>query len=173
MVKKLSASSRREKQKKENASEWVLSREAMARLKALEEMPDSEIDFSDIPLKLKLDWSNAVVGKYYRPWKKQISLRVDVDILIFFQMMGKRYQTRMNEVLREYMDRKRREYDLKLLADKDTPSIVQNKTSAKAVDEKISVKLKTRRAKKKLSSKVSVPARSTRKKTNKKRSPRK
>jgi len=36
--------------------------------------------------------------------KRQITLRIDADVLAFFQSTGKRYQTRMNEVLRSYMN---------------------------------------------------------------------
>ena len=36
--------------------------------------------------------------------KKMISLRVDADVLAFFQASGKGYQTRMNAVLRSYMN---------------------------------------------------------------------
>jgi uncharacterized protein (DUF4415 family) len=74
-----------------------------AELKALKEMPDEEIDFSDIPL--KLDWTNAEVGKFYRPLKKLVSLRVDADILDWFKhkARGKQYTTIMNQALRLYI----------------------------------------------------------------------
>jgi len=36
--------------------------------------------------------------------KQQISLRVDADVLDFFKKTGKRYQTRMNAVLRHYVE---------------------------------------------------------------------
>ncbi|RXV66954.1 3-oxoacyl-ACP synthase [Roseovarius sp. A46] len=36
--------------------------------------------------------------------KKPISLRVDRDVLDFFKRQGKGYQTRMNAVLRAYME---------------------------------------------------------------------
>lgn len=39
------------------------------------------------------------------PRKEPISLRVDVDVLTWFRRRGRRYQTRMNAVLREYMQR--------------------------------------------------------------------
>jgi uncharacterized protein (DUF4415 family) len=74
-----------------------------AELKALRELPDSEIDYSDIPL--KLDWHNAEVGKFYRPLKKIVSLRVDADILDWFKHKadGKQYTTIMNRALRSYI----------------------------------------------------------------------
>jgi uncharacterized protein (DUF4415 family) len=37
--------------------------------------------------------------------KQAISLRVDEDVLAWFRSLGPRYQTRMNAVLRSYMNR--------------------------------------------------------------------
>ncbi|MCX8519636.1 MAG: BrnA antitoxin family protein [Methylophilaceae bacterium] len=36
--------------------------------------------------------------------KKQITLRIDVEVLDFFKHTGKRYQSRMNAVLRTYVE---------------------------------------------------------------------
>lgn len=40
------------------------------------------------------------------PVKKQVSLRIDEDILEFFKQQGSRYQTKMHAVLRTYVDEK-------------------------------------------------------------------
>ena len=48
------------------------------------------------------------VGKFYRPVKQQISLRVDADVLAWFKKDGRRYQTRINEALRKVMEREMR-----------------------------------------------------------------
>jgi len=45
----------------------------------------------------------VLVGKFYRPVKQLVSLRVDADVLAWFRSRGKRYQTYMNEVLRREM----------------------------------------------------------------------
>ena len=66
-------------------------------------MPDEEIDFSDIPETTEAMWKNAVVGKFYRPIKKQVTVRIDADILAWLQSSGAGYQTRLNQVLREAM----------------------------------------------------------------------
>jgi uncharacterized protein (DUF4415 family) len=51
---------------------------------------------------LDADWSRA---KMYFPRQKQlVSLRIDSDILSYFKSRGPRYQTRMNAVLRAYME---------------------------------------------------------------------
>jgi uncharacterized protein (DUF4415 family) len=73
------------------------------RLAAIAALPDSKIDYSDIPK------SGAHV-KWSRPGalvpagnKLQVTLRLDADVLSFFKKTGERYQTRINAVLREYM----------------------------------------------------------------------
>jgi len=62
---------------------------------------DADIDFSDIPL--KLDWSRAEIGKFYRPPKKSVTMRLDADILKWLKGFGKGYQTRVNLLLRHAM----------------------------------------------------------------------
>jgi len=82
-----------------------LTKRQKAELKALEEMPDSEIDFSDIP---KLDdsfFKNAIRNPYYKPTKTSKTLRIDSDILIWFKRKGKGYQTKINAALRDVMMR--------------------------------------------------------------------
>lgn len=76
----------------------------LARLKRLE---SEKIDLSDIP-EIR-DWRKAVVGKFYRPIKKSLTIRLDADVLAWLKAQGKGYQTRINNVLREAMeDRGRR-----------------------------------------------------------------
>lgn len=62
---------------------------------------DNEIDFSDIPE--VLDWSDAVRGKFYRPVKEHVSMRLDADILAWFKRNHPKYQTAINSALREYI----------------------------------------------------------------------
>jgi uncharacterized protein (DUF4415 family) len=75
-------------------------------IKALENMPDSEIDFSDIPEMGEEFFKNAVIGKFYRPIKKPITIRLDADVLQWFKHEGKGYQSKINEVLRHHMQQK-------------------------------------------------------------------
>ena len=79
-------------------------KEDLARLRA---MPDEEIDMSDAPE--ILDWSNAKRGMFYRPVKRQITLRVDADVVEWFKEHagenGRGYQTAMNRALREHVVR--------------------------------------------------------------------
>ena len=47
----------------------------------------------------------AVVGKFYRPIKKPLTIRVDADVLARLKGLGKGYQTRINSILREAVER--------------------------------------------------------------------
>jgi uncharacterized protein (DUF4415 family) len=62
---------------------------------------DADIDFSDIPE--VVDWSGAEMGKFYRPSKKSVTMRLDQDVLDWLKGYGKGYQTRANLLLRHAM----------------------------------------------------------------------
>jgi len=72
-------------------------------IETLARMKDDEIDYSDIPE--IADWSKAVVGKFYRPIKKSLTIRIDADVLAWLTGQGKGYHTRINALLREGMER--------------------------------------------------------------------
>jgi uncharacterized protein (DUF4415 family) len=72
-----------------------------AELVAVEAMPDADIDTSDIPE--VADWSGAVRGRFYRPVKQLLSVRLDSDVVAWFKSSGEGYQTRINAALREYV----------------------------------------------------------------------
>jgi uncharacterized protein (DUF4415 family) len=79
-----------------------LTPEQIAQLDALAAMPDDTIDLSDMPE--VTDWSNWTRGKFYRPVKKQVTLRIDADIIEWFKARtkdGKGYQTAINAALRK------------------------------------------------------------------------
>jgi uncharacterized protein (DUF4415 family) len=48
------------------------------------------------------DWTRAVKG--VPPRKQPIKLRVDADVLAWFRSTGKGYQTRINNVLRAFVE---------------------------------------------------------------------
>lgn len=80
-----------------------LTAKQRAALKALAAKPDREIDISDIrPLPAKR-WKNAVRGHFYKPIKRQITARVDADVLDWLKSQGKGYQSRINAILRRQM----------------------------------------------------------------------
>jgi uncharacterized protein (DUF4415 family) len=75
-----------------------------ARLAEIAAMPDDDIDLSDIPELTEKFWQNAVPNPFYKPVKKQVTLRIDADILVWLRQQGKDgYQSRLNAVLRQVM----------------------------------------------------------------------
>jgi uncharacterized protein (DUF4415 family) len=79
----------------------VLSAAQKARLDALAAKTDAQIDYSDIPSRPDAVWTKAV---NFPGAKQQITLRIDGDVLDFFRHEGARYQTRINAVLRAYVE---------------------------------------------------------------------
>lgn len=71
-------------------------------LVALSRLRDQDIDTSDIP-EVK-DWTRALVGRFYRPIKEPVTIRLDADILDWLKSQGPGYQTRINALLRQLMD---------------------------------------------------------------------
>jgi len=69
-------------------------------------MTDEEIDFSDIPRTTPEMWAKGVVRKGFKvaPKKKQLTLRLDEEIVDFFKTDGEGYQTRINALLRAYVE---------------------------------------------------------------------
>ena len=73
------------------------------RLQKLFARPDHDIDTSDIPELTEKFWKNAVRNPFYRPLKKQLTLRLDADVIAWLRKQGKGYQTRANSLLRQAM----------------------------------------------------------------------
>lgn len=72
-------------------------------LAELAAQPDSMIDLSEIPEATEEFWQRAVRNPFYRPVKKQITLRLDADVIAWLRRQGKGYQTRANALLRDVM----------------------------------------------------------------------
>jgi uncharacterized protein (DUF4415 family) len=71
-------------------------------MQALRDLRDEEIDYSDIPPLPTTGWrrvSELVPAEN----KQQITLRLDADVIAFFRATGRRYQSRINAALREYV----------------------------------------------------------------------
>lgn len=75
-------------------------------LERLRNMSDEDIDFSDIPRTTPEFWANGMVRKGLKPVirKNQLTLRIDQDVIEFFKKEGRGYQTKINLLLRAYMD---------------------------------------------------------------------
>jgi uncharacterized protein (DUF4415 family) len=54
----------------------------------------------------EIDWTKAIKG--LPPIKKHINIRLDGDVLEWFKATGKGYQTRINNVLRAYVESRKR-----------------------------------------------------------------
>jgi uncharacterized protein (DUF4415 family) len=80
-----------------------LTEAQLENLKRLAERPDDEIDYSDIPE--ITDFSGFEVGKFYRPVKEAVTVRLDADVVHWLKREGKGYQTRLNAILRREMEK--------------------------------------------------------------------
>ncbi len=80
-----------------------LTRKQRAEIAALAKRPDREIDYSDIARIPASLLDRAVRGGLYRPVKRQLSVRIDADVLAWLKSRGKGYHSRLNEILRSAM----------------------------------------------------------------------
>ena len=69
--------------------------------KRLSKMKDRDIDTSDIP---ELDEAFFQNAELQVPPKQPVTLRLDADVLAWFKEGGQGYQTRINQLLRRYME---------------------------------------------------------------------
>ena len=69
-------------------------------------LKDRDIDYSDIP---ELDEGFFNQAVLWPGAKKQITLRLDPDVLRFFRKQGKGYQSNINAILRRYMKAQKRQ----------------------------------------------------------------
>ncbi len=78
-----------------------LTKEQNRDIRAIAAKRDEDIDFSDMPP--VPDWSRAEVGKFYRPKKKPVTMRLDCDVIAWLKADGRGYQTKANWLLRSAM----------------------------------------------------------------------
>jgi uncharacterized protein (DUF4415 family) len=83
-----------------------LTAEQLDELDALARLPDEKIDTTEMS-EIR-DWSRARRGALYRPLKRQLTLRLDADLIEWFKGRSDEdsegYQTRINAALREYVE---------------------------------------------------------------------
>jgi len=86
------------------------SRKSETDLKRLREMKDEDIDFSDIPEVPPEMFARGIIRRGLKPVvrKKQLTLRMDSDVIEWFKKQGRGYQTKINSLLRAYMEEHRR-----------------------------------------------------------------
>ncbi|MEO8098664.1 MAG: BrnA antitoxin family protein [Acidobacteriota bacterium] len=78
-----------------------LSKNERQELAALAKRANATIDYSDAPAATGKE--HVVIGRFYRPIKKLVSLRIDADVLDWHKSQGDGYQTRINNALRREM----------------------------------------------------------------------
>lgn len=71
---------------------------AQNEINALKNLPDDQIDTSDIPE--ITDWDNVQIGRFYRP-QNMITIQIDTDILSWLESQN--YQNKINDILRNFM----------------------------------------------------------------------
>ncbi len=86
------------------AERGLLTAKERKSLLKLEKLPDSAIDLSDIP-EIKSFPPEYVVGKFYRPRKTSLTIRLDADVVAWLRATGEGYQTRVNAYVRHLMQR--------------------------------------------------------------------
>lgn len=109
MEKKSYASSRPEKLvsvRAEDIFSKPLTKRQKAALRRLAGMPDSEIDYSDIPPLTDEQLATAIRG---RDRKQLVTARLDPDVLEWLKSLGgpEGYSTRINSILRALMNQSR------------------------------------------------------------------
>lgn len=87
-------------------SKRTTSKSSETDFKRIDELRDEEIDLSDSPELTPEMFAKAVVRHGFAAVsrKEQVTLRLDADVLEWFRSQGKGYQTKINALLRAYME---------------------------------------------------------------------
>ena len=80
-----------------------LTEKQKSELATLAELPDTDIDYSEIPPLTAKFWTDAARGRFYKPIKTSTTVRIDADVLAWLRAQGKGYQSRINAILRREM----------------------------------------------------------------------
>ncbi len=87
-------------------NEQNISKESQTDWARIDAMTDDEIDLTDIPEITEEMWAKAVwrKGSKSNSTNSQETLAVDGDVIEFFKAQGRDYQTKINQLLRAYME---------------------------------------------------------------------
>ena len=82
------------------------SKKSRTNWKRVDTLTDEDIDFSDVPKVSPKQFAKGVVRRGLKtpPRKAQLTIRIDSDVLEWYRRQGQGYQTRINALLRAYMD---------------------------------------------------------------------
>jgi uncharacterized protein (DUF4415 family) len=77
--------------------------------KRVDALRDEDIDLSDNPEITPEMFAKAILRRGLAPVsaKEQVTLRLDADVLGWFRSQGKGYQTKINALLRAYVEARR------------------------------------------------------------------
>lgn len=78
-----------------------LTKEQRRDIASIAAKKDADIDFTDMPE--VLDWTGAEIGRFYRPKKQPVTMRLDEDVVDWLKGYGPGYQTKANHLLRHAM----------------------------------------------------------------------
>lgn len=76
------------------ANPSALTEKQQAELATLAALPDDAIDYSDLPAMSERDWQGAQIGRFYRPIKKPVTVRIDADVLSLVASIGGRFSAK-------------------------------------------------------------------------------
>lgn len=114
MAKKSSASFQRARPRKASANVTKVSARQGAELAALAKQAEATIDTGDVP---EIgDWQGVQIGRFYRPRKQIVTIRLDADIVAWFKARSWKYQTALNQALREHVKKSARRPAVRSLA---------------------------------------------------------
>ena len=84
----------------------AISKKSRTNWKRIDALKDEDIDLSDIPEVSPAMFAKAIVRRGLKPVsrKAQLTLRVDSDVLDWYRRQGQGYQTKINALLRAYME---------------------------------------------------------------------
>ena len=84
----------------------ITSKKSQTNWKRLRAMADKDIDLSDSPELTPEMFARSIVRRGLKPVtrKSQLTLRIDQDVVEWFRRQGRGYQTKINSLLRAYME---------------------------------------------------------------------
>lgn len=87
----------------------VTSRKSRTDWKRVDALKDDKIDFSDAPELTPEMFARAIVRRGLKPVarKRLLTLRIDSDVVEWYKGQGSGYQTRINALLRAYMQERK------------------------------------------------------------------
>ncbi|HMS42060.1 MAG TPA: BrnA antitoxin family protein [Pyrinomonadaceae bacterium] len=82
-----------------------ISKKSQTDWSRIDAMTDDEIDYSDIPPITDEMWAKGTLHKGFKPNSdiSQQIMVIDRDIMEFFKSQTRNYQSKINELLRDYM----------------------------------------------------------------------